>query len=236
MKNCAWNTAMQRSSRMIWAQAFVEQGFFADEGVLIDFGSLFFSWRLLSLSTSLFACVSFCLLSLSASFTACAETLTALIFAWQKKQKTTLFFSIAGFFSSQLPLLGWICNSYHTKLFNWDLKLKILSAKKVSGNVAIDANKHLRSLIADRLTHVIGRTMKEWIVNVSMYIGVKHQIWANNRCLVYFPPSSLHCHPQLCTQQMEAVQEAIWVCWLGTKFSWQRSPQLAKATSWHCAD
>jgi hypothetical protein len=33
------------------------------------------------------------------------------------------------------------------ELLNWVLKLKILSPKKASGNVAIDAIKHLRSLI-----------------------------------------------------------------------------------------
>ena len=64
----------------------------------------------------------------------------------------------------------------------------------MSGNVAIDANKHLRSLrslIADSLTQAIGRATKEWIIDVSLYIGVKHRRWANNRCLVYSPPSLL---------------------------------------------
>ncbi len=71
------------------------------------------------------------------------------------------------------------------KLFNWVLKLKILSAKKVSRCVAIDANKHLRHLVADRSTQAIGRATKEWIIDVSLYIGVKHRRWANDGCLIY---------------------------------------------------
>ena len=109
MMSRAWNADMQQSSPMIWADAFVDWGFFADEGLSIDFRWQSFSLRLLSFS---------------ASFAACAETLTALIFAWQRIQKMTLFFSLAGvFFHRNFPSfvksLRAITWSSSTGFWNW---------------------------------------------------------------------------------------------------------------------
>ncbi len=72
------------------------------------------------------------------------------------------------------------------------VKLKILSAKQMSRNVAINSNKHLRSFITDWLTQAIGHATKKWIIDLSHYFGVKHWRRLNKCCLDYFfPPVTL---------------------------------------------
>ena len=71
------------------------------------------------------------------------------------------------------------------KFFNWVLIHKILSAKKVSRYVAIEASTHLQPMVSNRLAQAVCRTTKIGIIKHPLHVGIKHQGWMEIGRILY---------------------------------------------------